>query len=242
MPYSSAIYRSTSRNSNDVSSGELLVTGYRYLLQWRREHDRTRAARPARRSARSPAPPASRSRRSRACSTSGPASPPRRADAVLRVVRDHGFTANRSARALSGGRTGPDRRDAADGRGAVLLGDPLGRRRGAVRAGHAHGAVPDAAPPRARGHAARPPHARYDRRRRADVARGVERRAQDAAAQGLRVRDRRPARGARRGHPGGLGRQRLGRARGDRAPALARPPAHRRDHRAAARTSRAASA
>ena len=26
--------------------------------------------------------------------------------AVLRVVRDHGFTANRSARALSGGRTG----------------------------------------------------------------------------------------------------------------------------------------
>ena len=53
--------------------------------------------------------------------------------------------------------------------------------------------------------------------------------------------DRRPARGARRGHPGGLGRQRLGRARRDRAPALARAPAHRRDHRARAPTSRAAS-
>ena len=48
--------------------------------------------------------------------------------------------------------------------------------------------------------------------------------------QGLSLRHRRPARDARRGHPGRLRRQRLGRARGDRAPALARPPAHRRDH------------
>src|SRR5919197_6445136 len=31
---------------------------------------------------------------------------PQTREAVLRVVRDHGFTTNRSARALSGGRTG----------------------------------------------------------------------------------------------------------------------------------------
>ena len=52
-------------------------------------------------------------------------------------------------------------------------------------------------------------------------------------APGLPVRRRRPADPARRGDPGRLGRPRDGRPRGDRAPARAGPPPHRRDHRPA---------
>ena len=65
-------------------------------------------------------------------------------EAVLQVVREHGFNTNRGARALSGGRTGlvgvtlplsPTR----------YFGRSCRRGRGALRAGHADRALPDAA-------------------------------------------------------------------------------------------------
>ena len=96
---------------------------------------------------------------------------------VRRVVQEHGYTANRSARGLSAGRTGLV---------GVLV--PLvypvyfsailaGAAGGAVRAGHAGRALADRARARPRGVAARPADARRDRRRADRPAGGVERRA-----------------------------------------------------------------
>ena len=162
--------------------------------------------------------------------------------AVLRVVRDHGFTANRSARALSGGRTG-------------LIGVMLP----IVEATYFTSILSGAA------------EALYEQDMRMVLCPTLHHherevtlldrlmhgttdgavlmlpeesneRAQDAAAQGLRVRDRRPARGARRGHPGRLGRQRLGCPRGDRAPARRSATGGSARSRARSSTSRAPSA
>ena len=153
-------------------------------------------------------------------------------DAVMRAVREQGFSTNRNARALSGGRTGLIGVTLPLVEAVVLRDHPVGRVRGALRAGHANRALPDAAPARPRGDAARPPDARDDGRSRADAPRGVELGAEGAAA-GLPGRRRRSARCARRGDPGRLGGARGRRPRGDRAPALARAPPDRRDHRPA---------
>ena len=111
---------------------------------------------------------------------------------------------------------------------AYFSADPLGRRRGAARAGHAHRPLPDAAPARPRGLAARPADARHDRRRAARAARGVERRARracSARATAFVVVD--PLEPLARADSRGLGRARVGRRPGDRAPARARSPADR---------------
>ena len=68
--------------------------------------------------------------------------------AVARVVRDHNFSTNRSARALSVGRTGLVGLDDPVRARRLLHVDPVGRDGGPARGGHARGALPDAAPPR----------------------------------------------------------------------------------------------
>ena len=57
--------------------------------------------------------------------------------AVERVVREHGYSANRNARGLSGGRTGLVGVTRAADPPGLLLGDRRRRRRGALRARHA---------------------------------------------------------------------------------------------------------
>ena len=118
---------------------------------------------------------------------------------------------NRTARGLVGRAHRPGRRDHPRSSTLLLLGDPRRRRRGALRAGHADRPVPD--PPRARprGLAARAPDAGNDRRRAADPARGIARRAGRAPRSRLPVRRRRPAQASRRTRPDGLGRALLGR-------------------------------
>ena len=106
---------------------------------------------------------------------------PETREAVLRAVREQGFSTNRNARALSGGRTGLIGVTIPLVEAAYFGVDPLGRVRGALRAGHADRALPDPPPARPRGDAARPPDARDDRRRRAHAPGGVERGAEGAA-------------------------------------------------------------
>ena len=120
-----------------------------------------------------------------------------------RSARSPGFSANRSARTHSGGRTGligvmlsmvDDRR----------ISRRLSRappRRCTSRTCARHGDVPDAPPPRARGHPLdRLMHGATDGAVLM-LPRGVQRRTEGAASQGLRVRHRRPSRDARRGIP-----------------------------------------
>ena len=75
---------------------------FRNMLQWATWR---RWPLSGRRSAKSPSRRASRSRRSRASST-GAGRLAETRDNVTRVIRDNGYTANRSARGLSAGRTG----------------------------------------------------------------------------------------------------------------------------------------
>ena len=138
-----------------------------------------------------------------------------------------------SARALSVGRTGLVGFTVPNVHAEYFAVDPLRGHRGALRAGHARRPLPDAAPARARGHAARPPDARDDRRRDPAAPDGDERRAEGAPGARLPLRRRRPSRPARRGHPGRLGRALGRREGGDRPSPLARPPPDRLDHRPA---------
>ena len=175
----------------------------------------------------------SRSRPCPASSTTGPTSPPETRETVLEVVRQHGLHDEpQRTRALRRPHR-PRRGDHPDRPRRVLLGHPLRRRRGALRAGHAHRPLPDAARARARGDAARPADARDDRRRAADAPGGVERRAEGADVTRLPVRRRRSDGAAGRRHRLRLGGERVRREGGHRAPARARPPPHRRDHRPA---------
>ena len=123
---------------------------------------------------------------------------------VQKVVREHGYSVNRTARGLSGGRTGFVGVTVPKDRPRLLLVHPLRRRRGLVRAGHAHRPLPDGARARARGVAARPADARHDRRRPAHPSGGDERRAGEPRQPRLPLRRRRPAPPAERAHPGGL--------------------------------------
>ena len=188
--------------------------------EWRRR------PRNAPRSARSPTWRASRSRRSRAFSTAADDVSDETRDLVSRVIREHGYTANRSARGLSGRPHRARRRPRPARLPRVLLRHPRRRGRGAVRAGHADRALADQARARPRGLAARPA-ARRDRRRADRPPRGVERGARAAPRQRLSVRRRRPADAARRAHPLGLGRAHVGRRPGDAPPARARASADR---------------
>ncbi len=158
---------------------------------------------------------------------------PETRELVQRVVRERGYTANRSARGLSAGRTGLIGATVPMRPPRLLLLPPRRRRRGALRAGHAPRPLPDDARARPRGVAARAPHARDHRRRADHPPRGVERRARAAAEPRLPVRRHRSAAAAERAHPCRLRRARGRRRPGDEAPALARAHAHRGDHRPA---------
>ena len=114
----------------------------------------------------------------------------------------------------------------------AYFGPMLERRgRGAVRERHADRPGTDAARARPRGVAARALDARHHRRRDPHAAGGVCRGTADAAAAGIPVRRRRPARAAARGHRLRRRDARLGCEAGDGASAGARPPPDRRDRR-----------
>ena len=84
---------------------------------------------------------------------------------------------NRSARALSGGRTGHIGLTIPMMRGDYFADDPRGGARGSLRGGHAARPLHDAARARPRGLRARAPQRRRDRRRDHPAPAGVERRA-----------------------------------------------------------------
>ena len=149
-------------------------------------------------------------------------------DIVSRVIRENGYTANRSARGLSAGRTGLRRRRRPARLSRVLLRHPRRRGRGALRARPPDRALADQAGARPRGLGARSP-ARHDRRLPDHPPRGVERGARAAPGQRFSVRRHRPADAARRADPVRLGREHVRRRPGDAPSARARTSAHRAD-------------
>ena len=131
---------------------------------------------------------------------------PKTREAVLRVVREQGFSMNRNARALSGGRTG-------------LIGVTLpmvhieyfssilwGASEALYEHDMRHRPLPDDARAGARGHAPRPAAPGDDGRCSADADQRVERCAQGARATGLSVRRPRSAPAGRRADAGRVGR------------------------------------
>ena len=154
-------------------------------------------------------------------------------DAVRRVIREQGYTANRNARGLSAGRTGLV---------GVLVPLVFPAYFAEILAGAA-----EALYEQDMRVVLSPTQHEHDRevslldrlmhggdRRRADhPARGVERGARARSRRRLSVRRRRPADAARRPHPLRFRGARVGRRPGDAPPALARAPPDRRDHRPA---------
>ena len=117
-----------------------------------------------------------------------------------------GSAMNRSARALSGGRTGLDRRHPPDGPPRVLQPDSLGRLGGALRARHAKpSSAPRCTSASARSRSSQAPPG-DDGRCPADAGQRVERRAHRARTTGVSVRRPRSPPAGRRADAGRRGR------------------------------------